>query len=175
MIRHPFAREFRKAAQAEYDELRLRETFTPVARPERARAIPLIWVFTYKLDADGFLTKFKARLCVRGDLQPITTEETYAATLATKVFRFLMALVAAFDLETWQLDAISAFLNALVNQTVYVEAPPGFHLNSKVLLLLKALYSLRQAPRLWLDVLTQFLLEYGLQPASEEVCLFSND
>jgi len=28
-----------------------------------------MWVFTYKLDEDGFVIKYKARLVVRGDLQ----------------------------------------------------------------------------------------------------------
>ena len=38
-------------------------------KPAKAFIIPLKWVFTYKFDADGFLEKFKARLCVRGDFQ----------------------------------------------------------------------------------------------------------
>lgn len=62
-------------------------------------AIPTTWVFRYKFDEDGFLTKFKARLCARGDKQH-TQADTFAATLAIRIFRALMALVAAFDLET---------------------------------------------------------------------------
>jgi hypothetical protein len=56
-------------------------------------------VFIYKFDADGVLEKFKARICVRGDLQWITTEEKRAATLAVKTVRAVFALVAAFDLD----------------------------------------------------------------------------
>ena len=64
------------------------------------KIIPLTWVFTYKLDSDGYLLRYKARICIRGDLQPVTEQDTYAATLAIKIFRFLMALTAAFDLDT---------------------------------------------------------------------------
>jgi hypothetical protein len=55
---------------------------------ERSKAtskpLPLTWVFTYKFDKQGFLLKFKARICVRGDLQPLSEKETYAATLAAR-------------------------------------------------------------------------------------------
>jgi hypothetical protein len=61
--------------------------------------IPTRWVFTYKFDEEGYLLKYKARLVVRGDLQLRQDEETYAATLAVRVFRFLIAIAAYFNLE----------------------------------------------------------------------------
>jgi len=56
-----------------------------------------MWVYTYKFDEDGYLIKFKARLVVRGDLDKACTD-TYAATLAIKHFRALIALAAAYGL-----------------------------------------------------------------------------
>lgn len=53
-----------------------------------------MWVFTYKFDKDGYLVKFKARLVVCGDLQPTTGQDNYAATLAARVFRCLIAIAA---------------------------------------------------------------------------------
>jgi len=44
-------------------------TFKEVEKPSGKQILPLLWVFTYKFDTDGYLTKFKARICVRGDLQ----------------------------------------------------------------------------------------------------------
>jgi hypothetical protein len=82
------------------------------------QVIPLTWVFKYKFDEDGFCTKFKARVCVRGDLQ-ITFEETYAATLAGRTFRALIALIAAFNLVARQFDALNAFINARMINKVY--------------------------------------------------------
>jgi hypothetical protein len=66
-----------------------------VPRTPDIKVIPLTWVFTYKLDTDGYLTKFKARICVRGDLQSRSNKGTYAATLAARTFRTLMAMTAA--------------------------------------------------------------------------------
>jgi hypothetical protein len=58
------------------------------------RLLPLIWVWTYKFDENNHLAKYKARLVARDDLQPASEESTYAATLAAKSFRTLMACAA---------------------------------------------------------------------------------
>ena len=47
----------------------------------------------------GYLEKYKARLCIRGDLQESSREDNYAATLAARTFRALMAIAAPYDLE----------------------------------------------------------------------------
>jgi Reverse transcriptase (RNA-dependent DNA polymerase) len=85
----------------------------------------LLWVFKYKFDTDGYLTKFKARLCVQGDLQS-TEQDTYAATLAARTFRALIAIAAAFDLEIQQYDAVNAFVNSKLNEDIYCYSPEGF-------------------------------------------------
>jgi hypothetical protein len=65
------------------------------------KVILLTWVFTYKIDTDGYLTKFKARIYVRGDLQPRSDKNIYAVTFAARTFRALMAITAAYDLEAF--------------------------------------------------------------------------
>lgn len=77
-----------------------------VPRPANIKVLPLKWVFTYKSDDQGFLFKYKARICVQGDLQPHTEEDLYAATGAYRTFRTYMAIVAAFDLDCDQMDAV---------------------------------------------------------------------
>jgi hypothetical protein len=42
----------------------------------------------------------------------MTTEDTYAATLAIRIFRALMAIAAYFNIEVRQYDAVNAFTNA---------------------------------------------------------------
>ncbi|APA14066.1 hypothetical protein sscle_12g088360 [Sclerotinia sclerotiorum 1980 UF-70] len=99
LVQHPYAREFRKACEDEINALKERKTFKYIDISTRGqKPLPLLWVFTYKFDQDGYLIKFKARICARGDLQS-TEEETYAATLTSQIFRAMMAIAAAFDLE----------------------------------------------------------------------------
>jgi Reverse transcriptase (RNA-dependent DNA polymerase) len=109
--------------------------------------LPLLWVFKYKFDTNGYLTKFKARLCVRGDLQT-TEQDTYAATLAARTFRALMAISAAFDLEASQFDAVSAFVNSDLDEEIYCQPPEGYQRPDSTWLLLRALYGLKQSPLL---------------------------
>ena len=84
-----------------------------------------MWVFTYKFDKDGYLLKYKARLVVRGDLQA-QYGDTYAATLAARLFRALMALACAFSLKAMQYNVLNAFLNAILNRPIYVQTLDGF-------------------------------------------------
>jgi len=96
------------------------------------------------------LDRYKARICVRGDLQPFSDKDNYTATLVAKVFRALMAIVAYFDLEAVQIDVISAFINGLLDEEVYVTLPDRFKTKGMALKLLRALYGLRRSPLIWL-------------------------
>jgi hypothetical protein len=107
------------------------------------------WVYTYKLHKDGSFKKCKARIVVRGDQQRPTEQETYAATLAARSFRILMAIAARFDLELIQYDAVNVFVNAKLEDTVFMQMPPGYKTPGKILRLNKALYGLRQSLSLW--------------------------
>jgi hypothetical protein len=176
LVRHPHSEGFAEAARFEVKSLKAKGTFDEVDRPTDVSkpVLPLMWVFTYKFDEDGFLVKYKARICVRGDLQVVTTEEKYAATLAVRTARMILALAAAFDLDSLQLDAINAFLNSVLLDEVYVELPPGLYpksANLRCWRLLKALYGLRKSPRLWQKEATRVLGQLGFKAVYEDVCL----
>ncbi|KAM4063276.1 reverse transcriptase (RNA-dependent DNA polymerase) [Hirsutella rhossiliensis] len=175
---HRFGPQFKEAAHAEWKSLQKRGTFKAVPRDQATgRPLPLTWVFKYKFDKHGFLIKFKARLCVRGDLQKLGDKDTYAATLAGKSFRVLMAITAKFDLESRQLDAVNAFANALLDddEEIYVLFPDGYYRQGWVLRLLRALYGLRRSPLLWQKELTAAFKELGLSQCPDEPCIFQND
>ena len=60
----------------------------------------LLWVFIYKYDTDRYLLKFKAYICIHRDLQRPDNQTIYTTMLAAHIFYALMAVTAAFDLET---------------------------------------------------------------------------
>jgi hypothetical protein len=104
-----------------------------------------MWVFTYKFDKDEYLLKDKARIIVRGDLQ-----DTHAATLAARLFRARVAFACAFNLRAVQHDVPNAFLSVVLDHTLDVRTPDGFQDKcGRTLRLLRALYGLKEAPRLW--------------------------
>jgi hypothetical protein len=176
MLRHDHRAGFLAAVELEYGNLQEQGAFVAVPEAEASEfVIPTRWVFSYKFDEEGYLLKYKARLVVRGDLQPKQDEETYTATLAARVFRFLIALAAYFNLEAKQFDTINTFTNARIKKPVWVRFPPGKQqLPGYVLLLLRALYSLRVSPLLWYEHLCQVMQKLGLKPVPECACLFTN-
>ena len=72
-----------------------------------------------------------------------------------------------------QLDAINAFLNSAIDEEVLVECPEGFKQPGQVLRLIRALYGLRQSPRLWHKDLTEALQALGLALVPDANCLLS--
>jgi len=119
--------------------------------------------------------RFKARLYIRGNLQESVYEDTYAVTLAAKLFRALIAIIAIFDLNCWQGDAVNIFANSEINEVVYIKYLNRFLIKGKCLLLQRALYGLRQSPLLWYNNLTITLKKEGLKPVAEEPCLYHNN
>lgn len=132
------------------------------------------WVYVYKFDKRGWLIKCKARLVVRGDQQTATgIANTYAATLAGRSFRALMAIAAKVDLELIQYDAVNAFVNAKLPYPVYMRMPPGYRKAGIILELKKALYGLRESPLLWQRELTSTLNNIGFTAVPHEPCCFT--
>jgi hypothetical protein len=91
----PHKQGFMTAMQRKITDIKRKNTYRSIAwkdfNAQDNEVLPLLWVFKY-------LTKYKARICVRGDLQT-TAEDTYAAMLAIRVFRALMAIAAYFNME----------------------------------------------------------------------------
>jgi hypothetical protein len=176
---HSLEKHILEASHIELRKIMANGTFRKEVRIKGnfMKALPLKWVWTYKLDEDGYLIKVKARLVVRGDLEPRqSSEDIRAATLAAKVFRAMVALAAVFDLEMEQWDAVNAFTNALITgQPVYVAYPPGFANSGYCLPLRRALYGLRRSPKLWFDDLSATFKRFGLRPAGDEDCLYCNE
>ena len=137
---HKYREQYLQAREVEWTELLKRQTFEEVPLPPEIRPIPVKWVDLEKYDKDGYLMKFKSRLVVRGDLQIPTLQDNYAATLAARTFRFMMALVAAYDLDAEQLDAVNAFVNSPIDDLIYVELPNGYKKKGRCLRLRRALW-----------------------------------
>jgi hypothetical protein len=71
MLNHLYTKQFKKAAEKEFNDLLSKGTFEYTSATKlQAEETPLLlmWVFTYKFDQDGYLLKFKARLVARGDV-----------------------------------------------------------------------------------------------------------
>jgi hypothetical protein len=76
-------------------------------------------------------------------------DETFSPVLSIVVLRLILAIFAACPhVVTTVADVEQAYLNSVLNEKVYVRAPPGLPVaEGHVLLLLKAIYGMPQAGR----------------------------
>jgi len=174
----PHANQWRAAAQKEYDTAVKMDTWKVMPRsdlPAGSNVITVKWVFKRKHDSAGQPTEFKARMTPHGykQIEGIDFYETYAQVGMYKTLRVLLALTAHYDLELEQLDVPSAFLNAELDEDIYMELPEGFTIPGKVVKLQKALYGLKQGPRCWWLLVSKFItgtLKY--QRSVSDGCFF---
>jgi hypothetical protein len=174
---HMFSSQFRRAQEIEWRDLRAKGVFRKTDKTKTTadgEVLPLMWVFTYKTDSDGYLSRFKARLVVRGDLQA-PLDNTYAATLAIRNFGALIAIANYFNLELKQYDVPTAFLNAEIDRTLYAETPEAFrHTEGEIIRVIRALYGLKESPILWYNELRRELIKLGLKPVNGFPCLYTS-
>jgi hypothetical protein len=120
------------------------------------------------------LIKYKVRIVIRSDLQIINSQNVYAITLISKIFRILMTLITAFNLKTRQLNAINAFLNAHNHELIYCQMSDDYKLDDKIIKIIRAFYEQRKSSLLWLRMLITKCFEMKLRLISRESCLFIN-
>ena len=179
------ASEYESAMVKEINQLMVQKTWTPISRQKvpldtNDKARPILkgtWAFKLKRLPDGTPLKFKARYCVRGDLQREGVDyfETYAPVVQWSTVRLLLTLILSNNWTTKQVDYTNAFAQAELNEEVYIEPPRGFVRKDKrnmVLKLLKSLYGLKQAPKTFFDKLKAGLLERGFTQSILDPCLF---
>ena len=68
MLNYKYDTEFKAAAYTKIKALIGKHTQDEVRLVKKAYRLSTIWVFTYKEDLDGYITRFKAYLVIRGDL-----------------------------------------------------------------------------------------------------------
>jgi transposase InsO family protein len=165
------------AMEEELHMIEKNNTWQLVDRPQDRKVIGVKWVFKTKLNADGSINKFKARLVVKGYAQifGVDYSDTFAPVARLDTIRMLLAVAAQKGWKVYQLDVKSAFLNGFLQEEIYVEQPEGFMKKGeedKVYLLKKALYGLKQAPRAWYSRIDNHLLTLGFVKSLSESTLY---
>ena len=81
--------------------------------PDRVEPIGCKWFFKLKVDKDGNICAFKARLMAQGfkHVHGFEYDETFLSVAMLKSIWILVAITAFYDYEISQLDVKTAFLN----------------------------------------------------------------
>ncbi|GJW76232.1 retrovirus-related pol polyprotein from transposon TNT 1-94 [Tanacetum coccineum] len=116
-----------------------------------------------KTDEFGGVLKNKARLAAQGFKQEeeIDFEESFTPVARIEAIHIFIANAAHKNITIYQMDVKTAFLNGELKEEVYVSQPEGFIDQdnlSHMYKFKKALYSLKQVPHAWYNMLSSFLI-----------------
>jgi len=145
---------WRSTIDEEIHAIQKNDTWELTTLPSNQKGIGFKWVYKIKRTAEGEVSRYKARLVVKGYKQKygIDYEEVFAPVTRLDTVRLLITLAAHHNWKIYQLDVKSAFLSGILEEEVYVQQPKGFIMEgeeSKVYRLKNALYGLKQAPKAW--------------------------
>ena len=152
-------------------------TWNLVDPPKGKDIINLKWVYKTKYNEDGSIQKHKAKLVAKGySQQPgVDFNETFAPVARIETIQLVLAIAAQLELNVYQMDVKSAFLNGELKEEVYVEQPRGYEVKDKkekVHRLNKALYGLKQAPQAWNSKIDSYFQNSGFQKSPHEPALY---
>jgi hypothetical protein len=176
-----------------------RKTWTPVhlkdlSKSQRAKIVQAIGLIAekHKLNADDVLDLvLKGRLCADGRREDVTMfaeGDLAAPTVKTLSLFSTLSLAATKNMKMMTFDIGQAFLNADIENEVYVRLdektadiltairPEYAQFKTTkgelILKLLKALYGTREAAKLWYDHFKGILESYGYKVSEMDKCVF---
>jgi hypothetical protein len=174
-VQSAYAPEWKKSMEEEMESLGTHQAWKMVARPKDAKVIRGRWVYKGKHDSTGAIVRFKSRFVCKGFQQTYGADyvDTYAPVAKLKSFKLVLLLAITYGLVLAQIDFVTAFLHASVDELIYVEQPEGYDDGTgMVCQLLKALYGLKQAPKCWFDELSQAMLTLRYVQCKCDPCVY---
>ena len=176
-IARPEASQWLAAAKEELRSLADNGTWVLGPLPPGRRAIGCKWVFKLKKDDEGRVARYKARLVARGFSQVpgLDFEDTFAPVARYDTMRLLLNIACMDDLDLYQMDVKTAYLNGDLDEDLYMRQPEGFVVPGSehlVCHLKRPLYGLRQAGRAWNTKLHAVLTAGGMSRSSFDHCLY---
>jgi hypothetical protein len=87
--------------------------------------------------------------------------------------RILLALAAKQGWKVYQMDAVAAFLAADLKEKIFMKVPTELQKYfGKYVQILKSLYGLKQAARMWYLLVSDYLKEIGFSPMAVDPTIF---
>ena len=169
------ASKWQEAMEKELNSMRSLGVYSTTPLPEGKRAVGSRWVYRLKPTISGE-PQYKARLVARGFTQQkgLHFTEVYAPTSRSESLRMLLASAAQRGFTVQHFDIDVAYLNANLEEELYMLPPPGFEEEGTNLVwkLHKSIYGLRQSARNWNLYLNNVLEKMGFQKSLADSCLY---
>jgi hypothetical protein len=156
------------------NELEAKTLSDPVELPEGAKAVQLKFIFTRKVEENGQIERYKARLVYNHLGDTIEEEDNYSPVANKVSLRVFLTAVASQGWYLCQADVKTAFLNADNPGRELVKLPKEVveHEHQRVRVLLKALYGLQRAAKMWHQTFAAWAKSVGFDQSDHDQRLF---
>ncbi|CAK9816500.1 Retrovirus-related Pol polyprotein from transposon TNT 1-94 [Anthophora quadrimaculata] len=177
------------------------DAWTTVDKSSQNSSVGSQFILRNKYIPDGTLQRRKARIVTQGFAQRLGIDffESFAPVARLGSIRLMTALAAQHGMIIRQFDVSTTYLNAALEEDVYIRVPEHFEealeqvvrgeanasirkratkmlrdlrTGDKVFHLKKALYGLRQARRSWYKTLDRELKSLGAEPTNADPCIY---
>ena len=114
--------------QEEINAMMRTDTWVLVPKTPSMHVIGCRWIYKLKRDAQGQITRRRARLVAKGNHQHEGVDyfETFSPVIKHSTIRIILSLAVTFRWSIRQIDIQNAFLHGDLVETVYMQQPPGF-------------------------------------------------
>ncbi len=169
--------QWETAMENEIKELKNKSAWELVPRSKDITVLPGVWNFRIKRDENGKIIKHKARWCVDGSREGLNRppENVFSPVAELPTIRTLVSIAAKDKQIILQADFPNAYVNADIEEDIYVCQPKGLEemsSNQYVCKLKKALYGCPISGKRWNDTLTRVILSLGYRQSVIDHCLF---
>jgi len=150
-------------------------TWKLVPKPPNAIPIANKWVFIKKHDNSQEEIQKRTQLVIKGCLQHPGYDylEMYSPVVRMDTLCMILALVPLKNLQLQQIDVKGAYLNGILQETIYMCQPEGCEDGTgQVCLLIKTLYSLKQAGHEWNHQLDEKLKTHTYKHLLMDPCTY---
>ncbi|MBW0466269.1 hypothetical protein O181_005984 [Austropuccinia psidii MF-1] len=165
------------AIDNELSNMKKHDVFEVLPIPDGVKPIGGGWVFVKKPCVGTKPVRFKACYVARGNsqLSGLDFHETFAPTATFASLRILLTLAAKSKLITASFDFTAAYLNAYIDEEVWIRPPDGLVIPAgSGCKLRKALYGTRQAGRCWWNHLKNSLSSRTFIPSNYDSSVYIN-
>ena len=175
-MRSPEKDYWQEAMDEEVETLTITKTWRIVDIPPGANLLKSKWVYKRKTDKNNNLERYRARLVAKGYSQKhgVDYDEIFAPVIRHSTMRMVLSLCAHYGLHTRHLDVPKAFPQADIDFDCYMAPPAGVRLpKGKCFQLLKSIYGLKQAARLFNQKISSYLVnEMEMEQMETDTCVF---
>ena len=173
----PNKSKWEEAMKAELRSLQHNDVWELVELPKDRKLVGSKWVYKVKVDGDGHIERYKARLVAQGfsQVRGADYDETFSPVVRRESVRTVVGLAVRNGLSLHQLDVTTAFLNGKFEEVVYMRQPEGFIAEGQehlVCRLKRSIYGLKQSPRLWNATIDGFLKQLGFLQSQSDRCVY---